>query len=119
MASDGSVIWNIVPFGLTGAAATIQFRGRSIREPIPMLKIAQALVLVLWIPAALAQPGGKNEAIFRYRGADRDARLVERAKQEGVVAFYTSLAPTESMPLAEAFEKKHGIKVELWRALSD
>ena len=84
-----------------------------------MLKIAQALVLVLWIPAALAQPRAKNEEIFRYRGADRDARLMERAKQEGVVALYTSLAPTESMPLAEAFEKKHGIKVELWRALSD
>jgi iron(III) transport system substrate-binding protein len=44
---------------------------------------------------------------------------VERAKQEGIVVLYTSLAPTESKPLAEAFEKKYGIKVELWRALSD
>src|SRR5919106_3969349 len=119
MASDRSVIWNIVPFGLTGAAATIQFRGRSIREPSPMLKIAQALVLALWIPAAFAQPRAKNEEIFRYRGADRDARLMERAKQERAVVLYTSLAPTESVPLSEAFEKKHGIKVELWRALSD
>ena len=42
---------------------------------------------------------------------------VERAKQEGRVVLYTSLAPTESKPLAEAFEKKYGIKVELWRAL--
>jgi len=33
--------------------------------------------------------------------------------------LYTSLAPTESKPLAEAFEKKFGVKVELWRALSD
>ena len=61
----------------------------------------------------------KNDEVFRYRGADRDARLVERAKQEGRVVLYTSLAPTESKPLAEAFEKKYGIKVELWRALSD
>ena len=37
----------------------------------------------------------------------------------GPVVLYTSLAPTESKPLAEAFEKKYGIKVELWRALSD
>ena len=37
----------------------------------------------------------------------------------GRVVLYTSLAPTESKPLAEAFEKKYGVKVELWRALSD
>ena len=49
----------------------------------------------------------------------QDARLVEKAKQEGSVVLYTSLAPTESKPLADAFEKKYGIKVELWRALSD
>ena len=33
--------------------------------------------------------------------------------------LYTSLAPSESGPLAQAFEKKTGIKVELWRALSE
>jgi iron(III) transport system substrate-binding protein len=60
-----------------------------------------------------------NDAIFRYSGPDRAARLMERAKAEGSVALYTSLAPTESQPLAQAFEKKYGIKVELWRALSD
>ena len=39
--------------------------------------------------------------------------------QEKSVVVYTSLAPTESGPLAQAFEKKTGIKVELWRALSE
>src|SRR5438067_10049179 len=39
--------------------------------------------------------------------------------QEKTVVLYTSLAPTESGPLAQAFEKKTGIKVELWRALSE
>jgi iron(III) transport system substrate-binding protein len=63
-----------------------------------------ALLLALAIPAAaLAQA--------------KD--LAERAKQEGSVVLYTSLAPTESKPLADAFEKKYGVKVELWRALSD
>src|SRR5258705_7139339 len=47
-----------------------------------------------------------------------DARLVERARSEGTLALYTSLAPTESTPLAEAFEKKYGVKVQVWRALS-
>jgi iron(III) transport system substrate-binding protein len=68
---------------------------------------------------AHAQSAALNREIFSYRGADRDARLVERARKEGTVVVYTSLAPTESKPLAAAFEKKYGVKVDLWRALSD
>ncbi len=33
--------------------------------------------------------------------------------------MYTSLATSESVPLTQAFEKKHGVKVQLWRSLSD
>jgi len=84
-----------------------------------MLKHACAALSCLLVTAALAQVPAKNDEVFRYQGADREARLLERAKQEGSVVLYTSLAPTESRPLAEAFEKKYGIKVELWRALSD
>jgi iron(III) transport system substrate-binding protein len=84
-----------------------------------MHKLAAALAVALSIAPALAQNSPRNEEVFRYRGADRDARLAERAKAEGTVVLYTSLAPTESKPLAEAFEKKYGVKVELWRALSD
>jgi iron(III) transport system substrate-binding protein len=54
-----------------------------------------------------------------YRGADRSSRIMEQARKEGTVVLYTSLAPTESGPLAQAFEKKTGIKVELWRAISE
>src|SRR5438094_4339077 len=39
--------------------------------------------------------------------------------QDKTVVFYTSLAPTESGPPGQAFEKKTGIKVEIWRALSE
>src|SRR5688500_2380605 len=81
----------------------------------------KALIALLFasLPAIAGAQVAKNDEVFRYRGADRETRLVERAKQEGTVVLYTSLAPTESKPLAEAFEKKYGIKVELWRALSD
>jgi iron(III) transport system substrate-binding protein len=85
----------------------------------PMPKNASALLACLLVPVALAQAPAKNDEVFLYRGADRDARLLELARKEGRVVLYTSLAPTESKPLAEAFEKTHGIKVELWRALSD
>jgi iron(III) transport system substrate-binding protein len=72
-----------------------------------------------WATAASAQSGAANEAIYMYRGDDRAARLVDKAKEEGKLVLYTSLATTESIPLTQAFEKKYGIKVEMWRAVSE
>lgn len=60
-----------------------------------------------------------NEAVYRYSGADRDRRLLENARKEGSVVLYTSLAPTESGPLGQAFEKKTGVKVEIFRTISE
>lgn len=77
------------------------------------------LAATLLPEAAPAQGPAKAAEILNYQGPDRDQRLVERAKQEGALTIYTSLAPTESKPLAEAFEKRYGIKVELWRAISE
>jgi len=82
-----------------------------------MPKKLAALILCLAAPLVFAQSG--NEAFYKYNGPDRESKLVQQAKKEGAVVLYTSLAPTESKPLAEAFEKKYGVKVELWRALSD
>ena len=60
-----------------------------------------------------------NSAIYPYKGADRTERLVAKAREEGTLTFYTSMATTKSGPLAQAFEKKYGVKVQLWRALSE
>ena len=81
--------------------------------------MALALVLGCVCAAGAQTPRDANEAVYMYRGADRDQRLVERARQEGTLSFYTSMATTESRPLGQAFEKKYGVKVELWRATSD
>ena len=70
-------------------------------------------------PFALAQAAEKNAAVYLYEGGDRAQRLAGRAREEGTLALYTSLATSESVPLTRAFEKKYGIKVELWRSLSD
>ncbi len=48
--------------------------------------------------------------------AQADPALVERAKKEGAVTLYTSMQLVDSRPLTEAFEKRYGIKVSLWRA---
>lgn len=74
-----------------------------------------SLLAVLVAPLAAAQ----GADILSYQGPDREKRLVEQAKKEGTVTVYTSLAPTESQPMAEAFEKKYGIKVDLWRSQSE
>ena len=87
------------------------------------LALATGVWLALAAPGgALAQAaatGGPHDSIFQYKGADRESWLLERARKEGVVSFYTSMAPTEAGPLTKEFEKKYGIKVELWRGLSE
>jgi iron(III) transport system substrate-binding protein len=78
--------------------------------------------LRLFVVAALLLsqiPAWANDAVYRYRGADRESRLLENARKEGSVVLYTSLAPTESGPLGQAFEKKTGVKVEIFRTISE
>jgi iron(III) transport system substrate-binding protein len=71
--------------------------------------------------AASAAPTApsSNENIYMYRGSDRNQNLVSRAKKEGTLTFYTSLSSSESMPIVSLFEKRYGIKVVVWRTLSD
>ena len=76
------------------------------------------LFLQPWLAHAQAAGASPHQALYGYNGADRAQRLLERARQEGSLNFYTSMAPTEAAPLTEAFEKKTGVKVNLWRALS-
>src|SRR2546421_5286550 len=82
------------------------------------IRLLIACACAAWHAAAGAQSADRNDAIFLYRGADREQRLLERARREGTVVVYTSLAPTESAPLARAFEERTGVKVQLWRAVS-
>ena len=68
---------------------------------------------------AVATDAKMNREIYLYQGADRLQRLIERAKKEGQVSVYTSLNLKDSVPITEAFEKKYGIKVLLWRSSSE
>lgn len=82
------------------------------------------LPILLGVAAAIyAMPAGAQKidtaAIYTDRSADREQRLIAAAKKEGTLTFYTSMQTTESGPLSRAFEKKYGIKVQLWRAGSE
>jgi len=83
----------------------------------PLLAAVASAVFVG--PAAAQAPRTDTSAVYLYQGADRDQRLVAAAKKEGTLSFYTSMQTPESGPLSQAFEKKYGIKVQLWRATSD
>ena len=82
--------------------------------------IVFCIIAAVGATRARAQTGGTdNSSIYMYQGADRDERLIAKAREEGTLTLYTSMATTESGPLALAFEKKYGVKVQVWRALSE
>ena len=89
------------------------------RRPIVRCVLQGLILSAACAPIAGAQSPEKNAAVYLYEGGDRTERLIERARQEGTLVVYTSLATSESVPLTQAFEKKYGVKVQLWRSLSD
>ena len=83
--------------------------------------LPSAFLLAALAGPALAQAPGKASVadVALYQGADRAQRLAEGAKKEGVVSVYTSATVADMAILTAAFEKKHGIKVNVWRASSE
>lgn len=68
--------------------------------------------------SASAQPAKRTNAqIATYMGQDREALLVQGAKSEGPLTLYYSHPVGKNV--AEAFEKKYGLKVTLWRASNE
>lgn len=67
-------------------------------------------------PAAVDSP---HRDLYLHKGADRDARILAEARKQGQVVMYTSLNLKDSVPLTEVFEKRFGVKVQLWRASSE
>jgi iron(III) transport system substrate-binding protein len=82
--------------------------------------VAFCIIAAVGITRARAQTAAAdNSAIYMDQGADRSERLIAKAREEGTLTLYTSMATTESGPLGLAFEKKYGVKVQVWRALSE
>jgi iron(III) transport system substrate-binding protein len=57
--------------------------------------------------------------IASYEGSDRTDRLVAAAKKEGTVNLYTSIAQNDTEKIVSGFEKKYGVKVNVFRAATD
>ena len=80
-----------------------------------------ALGLLVWTPAAAQadRSASPHRDLYLYKGADRDQRVLDGAKKEREVVVYTSLNLKDSVPIINVFEKKHGVKVQLWRSSSE
>jgi iron(III) transport system substrate-binding protein len=82
------------------------------------LALSAALVVALLSEPVLAQsvPDGLS-----YKGPDRQQRLVEGARQEGQVVFYSAMIVNQALrPIAEKFGKKYPfVKLNYWRADSE
>lgn len=82
---------------------------------------AVAAIILIAAAAASALPAYAASAaeIASYQGSDRDKRLSEGGRKERQLLIYTS-APVDDMAvLTAAFEKKYGIKANVWRASSE
>ena len=79
-----------------------------------LLTVCAAFIAV----PSLAQTSGGSD-IATYQGPDREQRLVEGAKKEGSLTFYSSIPVADINALTAAFEKKYGLKVNVWRADSE
>lgn len=71
------------------------------------------------MPSWAADPPSGNKSIYLYQGPDRDQQLVEKAKKEGKLVFYSTMTVPDAKALTAAFEKKYGIKVQAWRGASE
>ena len=85
------------------------------------LKISSAaLLLVVLITTPASSQSGKPSSpaeIAAYSGPDRERLLVEGAKREGKLVWYTTLAVVQNKQIAATFEAKYpGVKVETYRA---
>jgi ABC-type Fe3+ transport system substrate-binding protein len=80
--------------------------------------IAMAFAVLLCAHSAFAQA---PDDIFKYSGPDRQQKLIEGARKEGQVVFYSALIVNQALrPITDRFSKKYPfIKMTHWRADSE
>jgi iron(III) transport system substrate-binding protein len=85
-----------------------------------MIQAGAATVGVASLGSVMAQASAANiAALAALTGAERQKRLAEGAKKEGVVSIYTSMPLDDMAALTSAFEAKYGVKAKVWRSGSE
>ncbi len=78
----------------------------------------------LWIALALAAAAHAAhpqtlQELATYAGPDREQRLVEGARKEGALVFYTTFPVQYADQLLDPFRSRYGVPVTVWRARSE
>ncbi|WP_017523872.1 ABC transporter substrate-binding protein [Pusillimonas noertemannii] len=84
-----------------------------------MKKIALLLFTCLAMGGACAQAPGNLAKLAAYQGPDREQMLIDGARKEGGLTLYTSQQLDDTNLVVQAFEKKYGLKVKVWRSGPD
>src|SRR5690242_17787409 len=86
-----------------------------LRAGIILLAVSCALLLPERAAGQASAPRSAAE-IAAYQGADRERILVEGARREGKLSWYTTLAANQNNEIARAFEARYpGVKVDVFR----
>jgi ABC-type thiamine transport system substrate-binding protein len=84
------------------------------------MKFRTKIIAAAFAVGAFAAPAQAltTEEVLNYKGADREKVLLDGAKKEGEVVFYSGVIVNQALrPIAEAFMKKYPfIKMTYWRA---
>src|SRR5258705_5967439 len=80
------------------------------------MNAARRLLLCAALAAALPAAG---QGLASYEGGDRMERITAAAKKDGALTLYTTIAEKDLPAIVGPFERKYGIKVNVWRAGTD
>jgi iron(III) transport system substrate-binding protein len=93
---------------------------RKYLEKMRLIFLAAATASFAFIPAAMAvTPDAALVKAATATEPDRTNSLIDGAKKEGQLTFYTSAPVDDVTAVTAAFEKKYGVKVNIWRASSE
>jgi iron(III) transport system substrate-binding protein len=81
--------------------------------------LAAGAALMIPVYGSAQAQSSRAAAVAAYTGADREQHLIEGAKREGALTMYSNAPTDDNAALVGAFEKKYGIKVNLYRASSE
>ena len=84
-----------------------------IRRGLPALLACATLVATCWVASAQERTLAE---IAAYQGPDRLQKLIDGARKEGSLTLYTSRVANDTTPVTDAFTRKYGVEVQVWRA---
>ena len=81
--------------------------------------LSRRLCMTLMAASLSAPLGAQGPSLMQFEGADRARKLAAAATAEQTLNVYTALRPQDVQTVIGPFEKKHDIRLSVWRSGSD